>query len=81
MMAEVPLPFLEGQQAGPGPAGGFCQSLRPAELTLAPKLPPWHWPWAAVTPGPHSPSQASTALLRPQYHLVLSTNATALALH
>lgn len=64
-MTEAPLPFLEGRQAGTGPAGGSCPSLHPAEPTSAAKPPPRHWPWAAVAPGPRSPSGASAALLRP----------------
>lgn len=65
-MTEAPLPFLEGRQAGTGPAGGSCPSLHPAEPTSAAKPPPRHWPWAAVAPGPRSPSGASAALLRPR---------------
>lgn len=59
-VAETLLPFLEGRQAGTGP------SLHPAEPTSAAKPPPRHWPWAAVAPGPRSPSAASAALLRPR---------------
>lgn len=65
-VTEAPLPFLEGRQAGTGPAGGSRPSLHPAEPTSAAKPPPRHWTWAAVAPGPRSPSGASAALLRPR---------------